>query len=404
MSQTSLIILIVLATLVVDLFLVVFVLKKAFDKKRRGDDAMKRSFGEVDWETLRRGKPVSADHKGRRFVLQYGKGQKNSPPTLTVTMPDVAWPALGVWRENAVHRFSKRIGLVEEMATGDREFDGKFYVETADTAFYKHFLGDPSRRKAVRDLFDAQEPPARKIMAGKGGVGMRISPFNVKPEAQFQLGSYQDLLARLVEGMDGRSSTVPHGADPGKSGFVVRAVACYAVAAAAVVLGVVALGVGFSHYTPLESGFILGGLKFALPLVALFWYFAYLALRGRSSSHRVFFPLIAVALIGGILLGLGGTVYTNGRWDRGGTSVNVGEIEDKYVRKNKNSRSYYLVVRSWNKPGDTYKIGVGAALYSRADAGMKLRVTTRPGYWGQEWIESFDCPGAQPEALPEALR
>jgi len=399
MSQTVMIILIVLLVLILDLVVILVFVRKTLEKKKQGMNALQKIFqaGE-DWEKLRKGKPVLLNHQGRGFICRYGRGGKNSPPDFTLTLSEVKWPAVGIQKENAVHRFSKRIGLTAEMETGDRVFDENYYIDTDDISFYRYLFADSDRRKTVHELLTISAPPIRQIRAGKDGVGIRITPFHLKSDVEFQPGPYLDCLLRLVEGMENPSAYMPH-EDLKGTGFLLRTIALYVLAGVALIIGAVSLGLGFSRYTPLEEGFLLNGLMYTLPFVPLFWYLAFLGLRGKSWSHRVFYPLVLIILIGGILLGLGGMVYTNGRWDQSAAVDHACTLTDKYITKNKNSRNYWMVVKSWHHPDESVRIEVGAKFYSLLEPAMKVRITTRSGYWKQEWIESFaalEAPSERP--------
>jgi len=63
---------------------------------------------------------------------------------------------------------------------------------------------------------------------------------------------------------------------------------------------------------------------------------------------------------------------------------------DKYITHNKNSNNYHLVVRSWREGESTEKLSTNAAFYNRVvPMQTTLSVSTKPGYFGFEWVSGF---------------
>ncbi len=372
--------------------LLILVLWKSRGNLKIGQNALQKVFpNQEDWKKLQWGKKVPFTYQGRNFLCQYGRGGKNNSADFSMSLPGVVWPSLGVQKENAFHRFSKRIGLTAELESGDRVFDEQFFVDTADMSFYRYVLSSPSRREAIGRLLTGISPPVRQIKADKKGITLWIRPFRLKPEADFHLEPYLDSLLCLVDGLEISTAGAPH-EEPEGSGFLSRTILLFVLSVAALITGVILLTLGNLWYPPLDSEFFTRGFTYSLPLLPPFWFLSYLAIRGKSWSHRLFFPLILISLVASLFLGYAGMLFTNGFWDESRPADHTCTVQGKHITKSKDSRTFYLTISSWNDPGGSYRINISGKLYEKLQAGQTLRITTRAGYWEQEWIVKIHDP------------
>ena len=387
MNQVALILLSVLVIVgAIAVALVVAFAKKGMLTVRRGSGEMAARLG-VDEQAFASGKPVQAWVEGQTCYVRYVRPGKNQPPGVVMTFPDIRLPRLTILREGFWQRFSKRIGLTVETLTGDSAFDDKFFLLTEEDTFYKAFFQDSGRRAGVRDLFGA-DPTLRKIVASSGGL---VLTFQARQRALPTLSPAQ--AAGMLAGFhryDGHAYA--HLADERSTllgGMFLRVLAYSILVGAVLVGGLVALITGCIVYRLTDSSLLLTGLTWGiLPLLTV-WLAAFYGLRGHSWSHCAFFPLFFASLAAFPLVGMGSAVFLNGYLDDSRPDAHHVVVLDKYFRKNKNSKTYYVTFTGWKSEQPCLTFSVPLSLYESVDQGSDLVVLSHPGYFHAEWVESI---------------
>ncbi|MFH0984843.1 MAG: hypothetical protein V1882_04840 [Candidatus Omnitrophota bacterium] len=146
-----------------------------------------------------------------------------------------------------------------------------------------------------------------------------------------------------------------------------------------------------SNYPVFDAGkLFLFSLRFSLPALAIFLYFAVTTLAGNSRSHRDILTAGSFALAGFLLLGSALTGLYNGMND---TSAPVGHtmvIVDKRSHRSKHSRTYKMTVQSW-RPGRAWQdLRTNRETYEKiVPRKQKAVIYTKPGKLGFEWLVTY---------------
>ena len=89
--------------------------------------------------------------------------------------------------------------------------------------------------------------------------------------------------------------------------------------------------------------------------------------------------------------GIGLGTFLNGWLDKSVPTVHVAGVANKYTTSSRNGKNYYLVVESWRERKHNESLNVSSGDYALAKPGKsKMRVVTKPGHFGYEWIMSTE--------------
>lgn len=402
MSGMALVLLILAGLIVgVVLALIGWLLRDAAKKQVPVDAGLAAQLNVDDAEGFTSGRPVARTVGARSCVLRHIQGNKDHPPGVSFTFPDIVLPRLTVAREEPFHRFFKKIGLTEEIATGDVRFDDLCFLLTDDTRFYRDFFSDPRKREAVRAIFTA-DPGVGKLLATSAGLSVisrvRTTPSGVvlptlSPEAMTKIVSVLD------PGPQWRSTDHDslHAGTRPLAGMLPRVVALSAMIGLVLTLGVIMLAAGVTVYRTTDHDFLWDYALCALVPLTFFGVLLFRGLRGRAWSHLAFVPMALVSLLAFPLAGMGGAAFLNGYLDESPAVTRTVRVLEKSIRRNKSSLSYSVTISDWRPgwPGLTFS--VSKYLYDSVKAGDPLDVVTHPGYLGQEWVESIAAAGIFPE-------
>lgn len=83
--------------------------------------------------------------------------------------------------------------------------------------------------------------------------------------------------------------------------------------------------------------------------------------------------------------------YTNVALDTSKTVYRDAQIVYKRnsvrVRKGQKRKSYYIDVKSWKSSVDRVSVQVSSLSFERLEVGDKIRVETKSGFWGIEYMD-----------------
>lgn len=380
--------------------LLIFIRRKAGKNRQALETLARRLHGRITEKSLSRGDLAEGRYRGVPFSLRFFMGARNAPPSLTIRIGNPSAADLKIRRQAWYDRFALGIGLVRRPETGDPRFDETYYPETDLPELIGPLLASREGRQAIEGLFGSGA--VREVICDKGGVAVVLAPIQSEEVARAPA-------ERCLEGLLGLGALLPAGGDASASGARPFAVPFRSpVSRTSLVLlwvakglliagGLVALGYGMYHYEPLGSGLILRALALSAPMALLVLWVEFRWIRGRSASHRQFLVLLVLSLFCFPLALTGSALVTNGLWDDGKALSRLVPVTDRYERRNKNSRTYYLAFPSWQQPGETDRLAVPKALFESVRQGERIAITTRPGYWQQEWIAGI---GRAPQAQP----
>ncbi|MDJ0869340.1 MAG: hypothetical protein QNK03_24765 [Myxococcota bacterium] len=354
-------------------------------KRRRDRQRLSTLAADLEAETVASGGHYRAELDGRTYDFAYSEGSRNSPSHLIVR---VDCPSPGSFRlrpENGFDRVFKRLGIAVEIQTGDREFDAATYVSTDEVPFTQRFLAASEKRRAVLELI---ERGFREISHDGRTMQAKCAPFALEPGSNRPV--IEDAVRRLASLCEAMPEDTYEGRLGGTSAWKWRRRFALGVASASAVIGIGLMLWGSHAYPPLDAGDLLRlSLRYSVPALLGFLVLSVVLLKGRSSSHRDLALVLLASSVGAIVGGFGGFAVANGSLDRGAATSHDAAVLARRKTSGR-SESHYVTVASWRADRDREELDVSRRLYEAAGAeGARLRVTTRPGQLGFEWIEAL---------------
>lgn len=344
--------------------------------------------------------PNQAVIGNRTVSIQLLPGGKNSPPTLRVALPiDVrtvgARVEHGVYRDTArrrvagqlpvlfraekpIDRFGKRIGLNVEHDTGDSAFDSEVYIESdASSADLEALLADTSTRQAVHQILGLG---FGSVELFRGAATVQTSVLRPTPQHVASAEQIVERLAVIADNLPAFDAAPVGRATPLRT----------AIAGIGGMLG----GFGAFVFAALAATswrVIVPGAMLRCGLLGLGgWVLvsaaAFFLLRGKSDALRTFSFVFFSALLGMPALGVGTGATLNGVLDTGAATSHDARVTRRWITTSKNNRTYHIEVESWRPDESRIEVTVSSGQYDQTVDGSPLRITTKPGWLGWEWI------------------
>lgn len=280
-------------------------------------------------------------------------------------------------REGALERGAKAVGLNREVQLGDPDFDAAVYVESeAPDAAIRQALADPAARSAARALLAAGL--TEEVQLGEGRVSARIAGERLQDPSSPALREALDQLAALAAALSVPKDT-PTRAELARRRPVGHIAAIALAWLVLLLLAVLLRPPPTLAWGPVWSALGLGALLWALCCAGLA-----LVLRGAADSLRwllisaAFFALVAP--FAGMKLAL----HANAALDDGPAHTRTlpAALLDR-------SETRALVELSELGPEHpTARLAVPMDMFrgTLPPRLVRLRVTTRPGALGWEWV------------------
>jgi len=359
--------------------LVPFVLRR----RRRAARELSSAIG-VD--ELRSGKTCAGELDGRRYEYEYYAGSRNRPSYFRVRIECSSPGEFKISPETRIDRLFKKLGISAELQTGDVAFDRDFYIHTNTLGFCRTCFASADVRESVRQVAALGY---NEIRLDGTRLEAKCTPFSLRSErpAEFLEGAVRGL-SELAAGLprewyEPRTLGVP-------SWKLARG-AVFGVSGLSLAAGVGLLVWGISAYRPLdEMELLLASLRYSTAALVALLVLAVVLLRGRSSSHRELLLSGALMLFGVPLTGAGGLMVWNGYADPSPPAVHEARVMGKRISRSNDSTTYHLSVESWRPGRAREDIIVSSGMYRRVRAGQTvMRVTTRAGRRGFEWVEGY---------------
>jgi hypothetical protein len=369
---------VVIAVALVSLFSYV-----ASEKKFRETLTLVMSDPELRWNE----KEHRFQYKDLDFFYRKFSGSRNRPPYFSVSVVcQGTGGGFGISKEGGVERFFKGVGVTREVQTPEEEFNRRFFIASDTPQFAQDYFVSAEKREAMRQLFDGK---ASTVTYGDQRVTVTWKGSSAHTDGIAAIKSTAGALAVLAK-------DIPACPDPAssagtESGVSSNRVWMTGLAAGSLVAGLVSVvwtSAGYPVYDAWQL--FLFSLKFSLPALAVFLYFAVLTLAGTSRSHKDILRTGFLALAGFLMLGCGLTGLYNGMKDTSPPAGHTVSILDKRIYKSKNSRTYKLIVQSW-RPGNAIEdLPTNRGTFQRVVPGKhKVVVYTRPGKLGFEWFVTY---------------
>jgi hypothetical protein len=320
---------------------------------------------------------------GKAFKLQYTAASRNRRPELKLSVPGQFPAELTIRIETSQDRFYKQIGLNNEVQLADQQLNDKFYFECDVEEFLKLLFLNSDVKPLVLDIMSSFS----SIEITKKGCTFKQYPSAALESISHEtILSYARKLISFVKYIPSSIST-PH---PELVSFQQWRFILY-------LLGGLASLSGFISFVWADTSFrIVDSLKFwnltltwALFIILPIGYFAFLRIKGFSTSARVLIYFILSFSIGIVLLTrFGGAVY-NGKFDHSLVKKFNQVVINKYTTRHKSSTYYHVVVAPWHAGQKWWGFTVGSQTYSFIQPGVThYEIATKEGLLGYEWIIS----------------
>jgi hypothetical protein len=360
-------------TLIITILIVVMV------KKKRSADPHKKakkpaSKGEGTFEDV-------------KYHYKFFHGSQHSPPSFSISLECFSRGTFKISKESKVDKFFKRLGIAVEIATHDPSFDERFYINTDDKEFSSFIFRKSASRKAVSHIFDKG---FTQVQQSKKELKASWTPYRAKAAMNRQ--EVEEIVSQLYSiSRDVLSAPMPSYEETA-SGWKINRFFVFAIPIISGILGLVSIIVGFKNYTPLDRWSLISStLKYSIPIFIFFIWLSAKLLKGRSSSHLELIAVFFIALVTFPLFFAGSKVFLNGYLDTSEPTTHQVLAVNKYYTTSKNSKSYYVVVRSWrDKEGtETEKLGIPRSVYRRINPNSTtMEIVTKEGKFNYQWIYS----------------
>jgi hypothetical protein len=355
----------------------------ASEKKFRETLTLVMSDPELHWNE----KEHTFQFRGLNFFYRKYSGSRSSPPSFSISViGQGTGGGFEISPEGCVERFFKNAGITREVQTPEEEFNRRFYIASDTPQFASDYFVSPEKREAVTRLFDGK---ASTVTHGGQRVTVTWKGSSAHADGVTAMRSTAEALAVLAKDIP----PCPDAASPAKteSGVSSNRVWVIGLAAGSLAAGLVSVIWTSASYPVFDVWkFFLFTLKFSLPALVIFLYFAVTALAGNSRSHKDVLLTGFLALAGFLMLGCGLAGLYNGMKDTSPPAGHTALILDKRIYRSKNSRTYKLIVQSW-RPGNAIEdLPTNRRTYQRVVPGKhEVVVYTKPGKLGFEWFVSY---------------
>lgn len=285
-----------------------------------------------------------------------------------------------------------RLGVSNEVQTGDREFDQRIYVVADHAAVRQALSADAQLRRLLLVLFEMFRGHGLQHVSLSGG------------RLWLQLHSASELhvdqrhrAIQLLGEIRGRLPQVSKGA--GIDPFFWRAALVLSVSTALAVGGfLLLLGAGTGRYPKLlETGGLWGASLILAPLLlAAFLLLSLIWLKRSARSHLILFELLTVGAFGIWAWTFCGLRELNFRLDDRPAQVReLALLERTHTTstsrskrgRRRTSHHYHLYFEPLQNHQDRLRFKVSSDEYSRAKVGERWAFTLREGRLGWAWLE-----------------
>jgi len=403
-NDTQIIILVSSIILILTVTITVFVIVRIRHQKKIGKPGV---FGEFPDNT-----PVKFAHNETAFEYTYHPNKKNSPAFLSLETACRTTGAFRIKKETKVEKFFKWMDVNKEIQTGDFQFDEKLYIITEEPEFTKSVLFNSKIRQTINTLFDLG---ITHVTVNTNSINAIVDTFNknsINPIvdtfnnniSKADLLKVAELLTTIVSQLpkntisthektiDSHPFRIPqHREHPFKGPWSTKRIFSYVSSIALIILGAILLGIGISSYPLLDPGtVVLDSLNYSVPILIMTVWLMIILLRGRANSHIDFIVIFSFNLFAVPFSTVGAMYYINGSQDNTPVTTHEKVIHHKYYRSDKNNKTYYVSVKSWRGGVDVENIRVNRAAWQQTNVNnSKISLSTRNGYLGYEWLQSY---------------
>jgi len=298
-------------------------------------------------------------------------------------------------RQTGLDNFFKRIGISNELETGDEAFDDAIYLVSDNKTLNYALVNSSEFRTAVKKIMDYGTPStleARNIYCRNGrlwvqfGVGDAYDDLHVGNIAK-ALSSQFDILKKSVNEVALISGS--RWRDP----FVIKAAILLAMSSGLAINGAIQVfraTMGTIPFTLHHSLIIQDAIKFGLIILIVFMLGALFWLGKSARTHFVLIELATVGAFGIFVTTMVELRDFNMEMDTNAPHYFDTQVVDKYSRRGSRSgRRHYVILRDWNCDCGNYKLQVSRSLYNYLPSRGEVTITQYPGRLGYPWVSSI---------------
>ncbi len=327
----------------------------------------------------------TANHGGQKYNYLYYAGSRNSPCRLAISIDVNSLAQFRIVKETKTDGFFKKLGINQELQTGDFDFDQKYYILSGANEFVSDVLREQSSRDTFRFVF---ETGFTEISLKDGKLEAEWQGFSFPANVQSEsIARVIDALRRIAKNIPEQSPAMVIASKPSRMSQLAR----YAVHAIPFILGVAGFIFLVMADLPLDGQtFFFKSLFISLPSLLALVFFASKFLRGRASSGRevLFFSVVAVISMPLFVYGYG--VYLNCKTDHSSVIRHEVLVLSKRVEKSKSSTSYYMNVASWRDARGAERLRVSRDFFQQVQPSeSRVEIASRSGALRYEWVESY---------------
>lgn len=391
-TQRIFILVIAIISLLVVLTTVFVVLRIQRNRKLKQQSST-GDIGNLDEDVL-----VSFTEQGKQFTHILHPAANKQPSWFSLNTSCNCGGAFTIKQETGTERFFKSLSINRELQTGDSFFDDAHYIISEDTEFTRSVLMDSRNRFAIDTLI---QMGFTHVTVNPDQIQAVIDPFQAeKGLSKEQILEAARHLNELSGNLPGSTSApqkyqhriAPHRANPFQGPWTGKRIFFYVLPLLLQTLGTTLLIFGMAEYPPLDGwNLFFKSLPFSIALMVLFSWQAIRILRGRSTSHNDVIIVLTFALISFPMAGAGSALFFNGYLDQSRVEQWLQPVLSKHYTTNKNSKTYYLVVKSWRDQAYSEKIRVDHNTWGSAIAGQSaLNIDARKGYYDYDWVAGYE--------------
>ncbi len=332
-------------------------------------------------------------HLGEGYYLREHRDKKKvTAVTIGMAAPSPTWVRMHA--ESKLDRFFKRVGVANELQTGDARFDDRVYLTCDHPAVTELVAASPALRGAVVAALDLGATAVRY-----DGATVWIDQLSGAEPTDEQL----DALLRLQRA----SAPIEHTprrwfADP----FLWKALLIEGVVWAlfGYAVGAFAEVVFHREDVHVHPGHVIAtGLGVAAAALALLVGVTWLVLRGSSRGHRVLIESAVVLTLGLPVASIQAVGDTNRALDdapavRLTAPIDRCEVREHRGKRGRKSYSYHLWLAGRPTPdrGDLpSQIEVVRELCHAAEGRREVELVIKPGRWGLPWYQEISAGGVR---------
>ncbi len=349
------------------------------------------SLESFNTDDLKHGITYAGDLEGNPVFIQfhekvdgrYGHQGDDIPPSLRLWLPSIIDADFRITRENKGDKAAKKLGISQELQTGDEAFDQLAYIHTHSPSLMENFLFNPENRAIITHLF---EQGFTRLSHNGKALEVESRPFST---GNFSQPTFiRSNLEKLLKLSRNLASTAP-----GREGgglFVWKSFRLLMILLAWLILfaGLGLMFYSINVYMPLDSwDFFKTSFPFSLALTFFYLSLAFIVLKKRSSAHRDLGHIGLVSMLGFPPLVFGMALFANGQLDNSSVEEHNMPVLYKNIRHSKNSTTYIVTVKSWRPMHETESLQVEKETYQSLEPKRdRLKISTARGYLDYEWL------------------